>query len=90
MRVQRIATKQGHPVPKSAGYAKGPFPSELFQRPEVISDYVPFDQEMPNGTTAQNGFTEPPVFKCRYCTELVYSHQIPDHICEGEENGEDA
>lgn len=88
--IERVITKQGHPVPKSAHHPKGPFPPELFAKPEVISDYVPLDVEIPVGGTAQNGFEEPKVFKCRFCQELVYEHKIPDHICEGEEYGEDA
>jgi hypothetical protein len=90
MRIQRIATKQGHPVPKNAGYAQGPFPPELFQTPEVITDYLPFDQDLPEGATAQNNFTEPRKFRCKYCGVTVLMNQMGDHICEGLEDGEDA
>jgi len=90
VRVERIVTKQGHPVPKTAGYAKGPFPPELYQRPEVVTDYEPFDQDMPEGGTAQNNFKEPKVFRCSICEEYMYEHKTLDHICEGIQDGKDA
>ena len=90
MRIERIQTKQGHPVPKSAHNPKGPFPPELYKPTEVITDYIPFDVDIPVGATAQNDFQEPKIFKCRFCQQFVYEHKIPDHICEGNEDGEDA
>lgn len=90
MRIQRVITKQGHPVPQTAHNPKGPFPPELFKATEIVTDYIPFDDDMPQGATAQNNFTEPKLFKCKYCSEYVYEHQIPDHVCEGIEDGEDA
>lgn len=83
-------TKQGHPVPKTAHNPKGPFPSELYQNTEIITEYIPFDNDVPIGATAQNDFKEPKLFRCKFCRRAVYEHQIPDHICEGIEDGEDA
>lgn len=83
MRIQRIVTKQGHPVPKTAGYAKGPFPPELYQKPELITEYAPADNDVPIGGTSQNNFTEPTAYKCRFCEEVMYEHQTIDHVCEG-------
>lgn len=88
MRIQRIETKQGHPVPKSAHAPRGPFPPELRQRPQVIVDYVPEDEEIATGATAQNNYTEPKVFRCKLCLDYLYEHQIPDHQCKEEEDGE--
>jgi hypothetical protein len=89
MRVQRIVTKQGHPVPKTAGYAKGPFPPELYQKPELITEYQALDDDVPSGATAQNNFVEPRAFKCKFCGEVMYEHKTVDHICEAL-NGEHA
>jgi len=89
MRIQRIITKQGHPVPKTAGHAKGPFPPELFQRPEVVDDYIPADETTP-GATAQNNYKEPRAFKCKFCNEIMYEHKTMDHMCEGMVDGTDA
>ena len=58
MRIQRIETKQGHPVPKSAHHPRGPFPPEMMQKPTVITDYKPLDDEIPVGGTAQNDYRE--------------------------------
>lgn len=83
-------TKQGHPVPKTAHSPKGPFPPELTKEPEIVTDYVPFDEDVPIGGTAQNNFVEPKIFKCRLCNQFLYENKIPDHICGGNVNGEDA
>lgn len=90
MRVERVITKQGHPVPKTAGYAKGPFPPELYTPTEIITDYQPLDQETPVGGTAQNNFEEPLQFRCRLCDEVMFEHKTADHVCEGNLDGENA
>ena len=87
MRIERIITKQGHPVPQTAHSPKGPFPAELMQDPEIIVDYIPFDQDIPIGGTVQNNFKEPRQFRCNYCGEIMYEHKTADHICEGKNNG---
>ena len=90
MRIERIATKQGHPVPDAATYAKGPFPPELFQRPEVVVDYEPDNGggETAIGGTAQNNFAPLKYFKCRVCLEIISEREVPDHVCEVDNNGE--
>ena len=90
MRIERVVTKQGHPVPKSAHSPKGPFPPEIFYEPEVITEYTPFDHDIPHGGTAQNNFTSPKLFRCTYCTIVVLEHEIGNHICSGAEDGEDS
>lgn len=90
--VQRIVTKQGHPVPSSSHAPRGPFPAELFIEPEIITDYTPFDEEYSRGATAQTEFKSPKLFRCRDCTVIVLEHEVPDHWCKGvgEQDGEDA
>ena len=117
MRIQRIITKQGHAVPKTAHPPKGPFPPEVqgydvdprrpsgygilgessafnhphhAAQPEIITEYIPADEEIPLGATAQNNFEEPKLFKCKKCDDYVYEHQIPDHTCEELTDGEDS
>lgn len=87
---KRTITKQGHPVPSSSHSPYGPFPPELYQDPEMITEYTPFDEDVPEGGTAQNGFTSPRIFRCKYCTEIVMEHKIADHICIGAQDGEDS
>ena len=90
MRIERIVTKQGHPVPETAHSPKGPFPPELFSEPELITEYTPFDEEHPRGATAQTSFKSPRMFRCNYCTDVVLEHEMSDHICKGVHDGEDA
>ena len=89
MYIQRIKTKQGHPVPKTAGYAKGPFPPELFEQPEVISNYTPQpdsgDEEIPLGATAQNNFKGIRWFRCKTCRDIVPESKLGNHSCEVED-----
>lgn len=90
--VQRIVTKQGHPVPSSSHAPRGPFPAEIFIQPEIITDYVPFDEEHPVGATAQNEFKSPKLFRCSECAVIVLEHEVPSHFCEEAETqyGEDS
>lgn len=90
--VQRVVTKQGHPVPSSAHSPRGPFPAELFREPEINYSYTPADEDVPVGGTAQNNFTAPKRFQCRDCGMVVLEHEIPSHICSeiDLEDGEDA
>lgn len=90
MRVQRIATKQGHPVPKHSHAPQGPFPPELFKDPVIVTEYTPFDEEHPRGATAQTEFRSPRIFRCNYCTLTVLENEMPDHVCSGANDGEDA
>lgn len=91
MTIERIPTKQGHPVPQSSQGRKGPFPPEIFMRPEVVHDYYrPGQDDIEEGATAQNNFKPPRVFKCRDCGVLVLEHEIPDHDCpEEDDEGDD-
>lgn len=90
MRIIRYETKQGHPVPKTAMPARGPFPPELFKSPEIITDYIPQDDsgeaEIPEGGTAQNGFRELRWFRCRVCGDVVSEHDIDSHVCDDSED----
>ena len=84
MRVERIATKQGHPVPDVATSPKGPFPQELFQRPEVIVDYEEnfAGGETAIGGTAQNNYTPIKFFKCKTCQEIMSERETHGHVCK--------
>ena len=84
MRVERIATRQGHPVPKTAHSPRGPFPSELLAQPELVSEYTPQpdgNNDAPIGGTAQNNFAALKWFKCRVCNEILREMDIAEHIC---------
>lgn len=93
MRIERIITKQGHPVPDTAHAPRGPFPPELFETMPVVTDYVPQpdsgDTEIPIGATAQNNFQAIKWFRCKLCTLTMNEHEVNDHDCE-EHDGESA
>lgn len=86
MRIERIATRQGHPVPDTAHSPKGPFPPELFETPKVVTEYLPQPdgggEEIPVGATAQNDFKPLKWFRCKICTEVIAEHEISDHPCK--------
>ena len=81
MRITRVITKQGHPVPSHSHSPRGPFPPEIFKDPEITTEYESFDDDNPVGSTAQNDFKSPKVFKCSVCSVVVYEHEIPSHVC---------
>lgn len=87
MRIERIVTKQGHPVPKEAGYAKGPFPPELLAPPKIITEYTPQPdggaEDMPIGSTAQNNFKPIKWYKCKKCHGISSQHELSSHECDG-------
>jgi hypothetical protein len=85
-RIERIQTKQGHPIPKTAGYTQGPFPAELYRSLPVVEHYESRTgnggPEIPDEGTAQNGFRAPRWFKCRYCEEIISEQLVESHVCE--------
>ena len=85
MRIERIVTRQGHPVPETAHQPKGPFPPELFQSSPVVSDYIPQPDggtAVPVGGTAQNNFAPVKWFRCRVCEVVLREQEVNDHNCE--------
>jgi len=88
MRIERIATRQGHPVPATAHAPKGPFPPELFQNDPVVTEYTPQpdggQEEIPLGGTAQNNFQAIKWFRCKICSTVISEHEVPGHPCKEE------
>ena len=88
MRIERIATRQGHPVPETAHAPKGPFPPELFQNEPVVTDYIPQpdggDIDIPIGGTAQNNFKPIKWFRCKICSTIISEHEVSEHPCKEE------
>ncbi len=85
MRIERIITRQGHPVPETAHQPKGPFPPELFESSEVVTDYIPQPDggvDVPVGGTAQNNFKQIRWFRCKICNEHLREAEVMGHDCE--------
>lgn len=87
MRIVRVAARQGHAVPASVTPARGPFPPELFQKPQVVADYEPQPDgggdPVPDDGTAQNGFRSTKWYRCRDCHSAVAENDLDSHDCEG-------
>ena len=85
MRVERIITKQGHPVPATAHHPRGPFPPELFENSPIVTDYIPQPDsggdEIPIGGTAQNNFQAPRWFRCKVCEIIMLETDVSTHTC---------
>lgn len=88
-RIERIATKQGHPVPDKAGPTRGPFPAELFRSSPVITNYESKTgnggPEIPDEGTAQNNYRPHRLFKCKLCADLVKEPDLKNHVCLSKE-----
>lgn len=86
MRIQRIITRQGHPVPQTAHNPRGPFPPEILAPPKIVTDYLPEPDgggpEVPVDGTAQNGFRPTKWFRCVECGEAVREPELDQHECE--------
>lgn len=84
-RIVNVPVYQGHPVPTQAHMARGPFSPELLAKPKVVSDYEPQPDDggdpVPQGGTAQNGYTEARYYRCRYCEDIVRAEDVEAHIC---------
>lgn len=79
LRVERIQTLQAHPVPDKILSPQGPFPSELFDEPEIVvtqskEDFLP-------GSTVQNEFKPPRYLRCALCKTRVLETEKDEHKC---------
>lgn len=84
-RIQRIPTKQGHPIPHTAMPTQGPFPRELYMSLPVITEYEGISgnggPEVPFGSTAQNDFRPLKWVRCTECLEVLKEDQTSSHEC---------
>lgn len=85
MKITRVVTRQGHPVPDRVIAPRGPFPPEILAEPVVIDDYEPQDDSggapIPSDGTAQNGFRAVRWFRCRDCSEVLRENELEEHDC---------
>jgi len=86
MRIIRHQAIQVHSVPNRVYDAKGPFPDELFDEPEIIYDYPEESGEdgadFELGATAQNNFKPAKYYRCRHCNARVTELELETHVCE--------
>jgi hypothetical protein len=92
MRITTVPAVQVHAVPSTVGRPRGPFPAELFGRPEVVTDYEPQPDgggdPVPEDGTAQNGFRHVRWYRCRDCLTAVPEYALDDHTCEEPDDGD--
>lgn len=84
MRITRVQTRQGHPVPKAAYRSKGPFPEELYTRVAVHDSPEQSDGgglAIPLGATSQNGWQEVRLMVCSLCRAEVPANATESHSC---------
>lgn len=85
MKIERIITKQGHPIPSKAHRPNGPFPPELLEQPRVIYDYPrQGDDGLEEGHlegTAQDNFKPIKWFSCNSCNEVLAESKLETHTC---------
>jgi len=84
MRIIRHQAKQVHPLPTSVTDPKGPFPRELFDEPEIVTNYdtSEYGGDIPLGGTAQNNYKPPRYLRCSECLVRVLETETDDHVCE--------
>ena len=85
MRVVRRAAFQGHAIPTTAGYARGPFNPEVLAPPVIVHDDPV--EEMPYGATAQNDYRGVPLMRCTYCQSVVPEDLTASHVCPAPADG---
>ena len=85
MRVERIQTKQAHPVPSKVTSPRGPFPPEILAETRITHDYDRQSdgggEDLPLGSTAQNNFKPTRWFSCNDCNVIVSEAQLETHTC---------
>lgn len=84
-RIQRIPTKQGHPLPKTSARVGMFPPPELLTSTPVVENYESETgnggPEIPDGGTAQNNFSPTRWFKCGNCEQVVAEKDLDSHDC---------
>lgn len=92
MRIRQVFAEQAHYVPDKPHYPRGPFPPELYRRPEIVSDAEPQPDGggpvIPEGATAQNNYTPLKWYRCRACLEPVREDDLENHYCEVDADAE--
>ena len=84
MRIQRHNAVQVHPVSDHMHDPRGPFPREIFEEPEIVTDNfdkTEYGQDIPIGSTAQNNFKAPRILICSLCEARVAENKTGDHDC---------
>jgi hypothetical protein len=70
---------QGHAVPNGYSSPRGPFPPEIFaQNPRAEDD-------LPESDSLHEALDDVRMFRCKYCTDILYEDELYTHDCNQEE-----
>jgi hypothetical protein len=72
---------QGHAVPSGIQRARGPFPAELYQSSPVV-------YENSHSDSLHEALDNVRMFRCKYCTEILYEDELFAHECVAEDEEE--
>ena len=78
MPLKRVFARQGRAVPKGYQSPRGPFPPELYASSPVVYDYDDY------GDSLHEALDNLRMFRCKYCTEVLYEDELNSHDCEDE------
>ena len=73
---------QRHTYPEGYRRATGPFPPEIFQTAPVV-------YEENHSDSLHEALDNVRMFRCRYCTEILYEDELSFHQCGEEEEEEE-
>lgn len=79
VRVERKQAVQTHPVPDKVTAPQGPFPKEMFDEPEIVTNTE--RDEFEPGATVQNNFKPEKTLRCARCLTRVKESETEAHIC---------
>jgi hypothetical protein len=75
----RIHARQGHATPNGYSSPRGPFPPEIFaQNPRAYDESFQSD-------SLPEAFDDIRMFRCKYCTDILYEDELETHDCNQEE-----
>ena len=93
MHIERVQARQGHEVPKQAGYARGPFPSELFTQPEIVYPrrQAPDENEsdVSENFISQGDSQEWKWYRCEDCRWVLREDELDSHMCDPDDYEDD-
>jgi hypothetical protein len=75
MPIIRKFAVQGHPVPRTSHFPRGPFPPEVLAQPRVTYD------ESVHSDSLHEALDDVRMYRCRYCNGVMYAEETASHLC---------
>lgn len=74
---------QGHAVPSGPTRARGPFPPELWTAKPPVQEEE--NEAVYESDSLHEALDNVRFFRCKYCGDILYEHELDSHECEEEE-----